>query len=292
MGASGLIGSTLLRVLMRDMSLDVYATFRSDQSAAYFLETSPDKFIANIDVTNLSSILPVLDSIRPNVVINCIGATKHKTEGNTPYSAIYLNSLFPHQMAKLCSLVGARFIHISTDCVFSGNDGFYSEKSKTDADDVYGKSKALGEIDYGKFLTLRTSTIGHELKSDYGLLNWFLAQQKSCNGYTNAIFSGFPTVIFSEIIRDIVLKNPNLSGLFNVASSAINKYDLLVMIRKIYKLDIDIKKDPSFKINRSLDASRFNEITGYAPPNWVDMINSMYQFDLQNSEIKDRNVQK
>lgn len=278
LGSSGLIGSTTLRVLSERSDWQVYGSIRSDSIRPFLPKISADKLISNLDVNNLSSIIQTISEIRPDVVINCIGATKHKKEGNSPLNAIELNSLLPHRIAQVCALAGSRFIHISTDCVFSGKDGFYSESSFADADDVYGRSKALGEVTYGGALTLRTSTIGHELQSNYGLLNWFLSQESSCKGFRKAIFSGLPTVVFAQIIRDVVLKNTQLTGLYHVAAAPINKYDLLQLIAKIYKKEINIECDDNFIIDRSLDASKFNQATGYNPPTWQDLIETMYQY--------------
>jgi dTDP-4-dehydrorhamnose reductase len=278
LGSSGLIGSTILRVLSESSDWQVYGSIRSDNIRPFLPKIDADKLISNLDVDNFTSIIQAIDDIRPDVVINCIGATKHKKEGNSPLSAIALNALFPHRMAQICALVGARFIHISTDCVFSGNDGFYSESAFADADDVYGRSKVLGEVTYGGCLTLRTSTIGHELHSNYGLLNWFLSQKSSCNGFSKAIFSGFPTVVFAQVIRDVVLTNTQLAGLYHVAAQPISKYELLKMIAKVYKKEIKIVADDSLIINRSLDASKFNQATGYNPPSWQNLIETMYQY--------------
>ena len=278
LGSSGLIGSTTLRVLSERSDWQVYGSIRSDSIRPFLPKISEDKLISNLDVDNFSSIIQAVSEIRPDVVINCIGATKHKKEGNSPLNAIELNALLPHRIAQVCALAGARFIHISTDCVFSGRDGFYSESAFADADDVYGRSKALGEVIYGCALTLRTSTIGHELQSSYGLFNWFLSQKSSCKGFNRAIFSGLPTVVFAQVIRDIVLKNTQLSGLYHVAAQPINKYDLLKMVAKVYKKEINIEADDSLIINRSLDAGKFNQATGYNPPNWQNLIETMYQF--------------
>jgi dTDP-4-dehydrorhamnose reductase len=278
LGSSGLIGSTTLRVLSERSEWQVYGSIRSDSIRPFLPKISADKLISNLDVDNLSSIIQTISEIEPDVVINCIGATKHKKEGNSPLNAIELNALLPHRLAQVCALAGSRFIHISTDCVFSGKDGFYSESAFADADDVYGRSKALGEVTYGGALTLRTSTIGHELHSNYGLLNWFLSQKSSCKGFNKAIFSGLPTVVFAQVIRNVVLKNMQLTGLYHVAAQPINKYDLLKMIAKVYKKEINIEADDSLIVNRSLDASKFNQATGYNPPTWQDLIETMYQY--------------
>ena len=278
LGSSGLIGSTTLRVLSERSDWQVYGSIRSDSIRPFLPMISSDKLISNLDVDNFSSIIQTVSDIRPDVVINCIGATRHKKEGNSPLNAIALNAMLPHHLAQVCALAGSRFIHISTDCVFSGKDGSYAESAFTDADDVYGRSKVLGEVTYGGALTLRTSTIGHELQSNYGLLNWFLSQKSSCKGFNKAIFSGLPTVVFAQVIRDIVLENTQLAGLYHVAGKPINKYDLLKMIAKVYKKEIDIEADDSLIINRSLDAGKFNQATGYNPPTWENLIETMYQY--------------
>lgn len=278
LGASGLIGSTTLRVLSERSDWEVFGSVRSESIKALLPTISADRLVSNIDVFNFSSIVQLINQLKPDVIINCIGATKHKKEGNSPLNAIDLNALLPHKLAEICELAKVRFIHISTDCVFSGKVGLYSELDVADADDVYGRSKALGEVDYGSALTLRTSTIGHELQSSLGLLNWFLTQEKSCKGFTKAIFSGLPTVVFAQIIRDFVLNNTQLTGLYNVAAQPIDKFELLKLIADVYKKEINIIPDESLIINRSLDASKFNQATGYNPPTWQSLVETMCQY--------------
>ena len=278
MGISGLIGSTTFRVLSERSDWRVFGSIRHDSIRSFFPKVNADNLISNIDVNNFSSIIDAIENIKPDVVINCIGATKHNKDGNNPLYAINLNALLPHRLAQLCEQVQARFIHISTDCVFSGTKGMYIESDSPDANDIYGRSKALGEVSYGSALTLRTSTIGHELQSHNGLLNWFLSQNESCKGFEKAIFSGLPTVVFAEIIRDVVFKNKKLTGLYNVAANPINKYELLKLIAAVYKKVIHIEVDDSFTIDRSLDASKFNRAIGYNPPDWENLVNTMHQY--------------
>ena len=212
-------------------------------------------------------------------MINCAGLTKHKSGAEDPLISIPINTLMPHKLSKLCALVGARFIHISTDCVYSGQRGLYREDDPADAEDVYGKSKFLGEVSYPNSITLRTSTIGRELNSSYGLLDWFLAQKGSCKGYTKAIFSGLPTVLFSRIVRDIVIPNTDLSGLFHVSAEPIAKYDLLRLISEVYRISINIIPDNTLCIDRSLDSSKFYAATGYMSPGWEEIINIMRSYE-------------
>ncbi len=281
LGASGLIGNTTLRVLSERKDWEVYGSIRSESAKSLLPMIDNRRLVMNLDVYNFSSIINALQEIKPDVLINCIGATKHKKEGNNPVNSIDLNALLPHKLAQICELIDCRFIHISTDCVFSGNLGFYTELSATDAEDIYGKSKALGEVNYGNTITLRTSAIGHELQTKYGLLDWFLSQSHACKGFGRVVFSGLPTVVFAKIICDIVLQRPDLKGLFNVAAAPINKYDLLQLIAKVYSKKINITRDDNFVIDRSLDASKFNYATGYTPATWQGLIESMYQYQYQ-----------
>jgi dTDP-4-dehydrorhamnose reductase len=277
-GSSGLIGSTVLRVLSKKKSLSVFGTFRSRSSLPYLKDISLNNVLTGVDIENDSKMLDIFSHTRPDAVINCIGVTKHKYNDNCPSELIKLNSEFPHYLAQLCTLSGARLIHFSTDCVFSGKKGLYSEDDQPDADDAYGKSKALGEIFYGDAITIRTSTIGRELNTNYGLLDWFLSQQNKCKGYKNAIFSGLPTVTIAEIIRDYILSDKSLKGLYHIAATPINKYDLLKLIAVVYGKNIDIELDEGFVIDRSLDPKKFNCATGFKSPGWPDLIQAMYQY--------------
>lgn len=277
-GASGMIGSTVLRVLSEKSDWQVFGSVRDASVKRFFSAAIGGHMIAGVDVEQPDLLVKVLDQIRPDVVVNCAGLTKHKPEADEPLVSIPINTLMPHRLAGLCKLVGARLIHVSTDCVFSGEKGGYIESDFADARDVYGKSKALGEVLYPHTVTLRTSTIGHELQSKYGLLDWFMAQQGSCKGYTRAIFSGLPTVVFAQVIRDIVIPNKQLAGLYHVAAEPIDKYELLKLIAEIYGKSIDIVPDDKLVIDRSLNAERFREVTGYVAPDWRSLIKLMHSY--------------
>lgn len=278
-GASGMIGSTMLRVMHEKFPTSVKGTVRDAGIARFFHPDVAGNLIAGVDAENGDSLVRVLETIRPDVVINCAGLTKHKSGAEDPLISIPINTLMPHKLSKLCALVGARFIHISTDCVYSGQRGLYREDDPADAEDVYGKSKFLGEVSYPNSVTLRTSTIGRELNSSFGLLDWFLAQKGSCKGYTKAIFSGLPTVLFSRIVRDIVMPSKDLSGLFHVSAEPIAKYDLLRLIAEAYRISIDIIPDDTLCIDRSLDSSKFSAATGYISPGWEEIINIMRSYE-------------
>jgi len=287
LGTSGMIGSTTFRVLSERHDWVVYGSVRSETAKQFFPAQLAERLLANVDVTNYDTLVDVFARIRPEVVINCVGATKHKTDGNDPLMAIPLNALLPHRLARLCEAVNARLVHVSTDCVFSGKQGHYTEDDLPDTDDVYGRSKALGEVDYPNAITLRTSTIGHELQSSYGLLDWFLTQQGSCKGFKRAIFSGLSSMEFARVIRDIVIPQPSLHGLYHVAGPAIAKYDLLKLVAKVYGKAIEIIPENEFVIDRSLNADRFHVATGYQSPEWPELIESMHAYQ---SLIKDKYV--
>ncbi len=277
LGASGMIGSAIYKILHGTSFLKVYGGMRNLNSEKYFPLALQKNLVSCGDLVSNIQINYILEKINPEVVINCVGLTKHKKEADNPEITMSINATMPHQFALACHDRGVRFIHISSDCVFSGNKGMYVEGDLPDASDLYGRSKALGEVVSGNALTLRTSTIGHELHSNYGLLEWFLSQNKECLGFSKAIFSGLPSVVFAEVIKNFVLPNPRLRGLYHVSADPINKYDLLRLIANAYGKKIDIKKDSEFTIDRSLSYEKFKSVTGYAPASWPELIESMYK---------------
>ncbi|HJD56022.1 MAG TPA: SDR family oxidoreductase [Rickettsia endosymbiont of Pyrocoelia pectoralis] len=278
LGVTGMLGNSMFRFLSNDKKLDVYATARSNSAYAHFSKDLSDKLITNVDVENHDSLVEVLNKVKPDVVINCIGLVKQIADANEPLKALPINSLLPHRLARLCELAKARFIHISTDCVFSGKKGNYKENDFSDCYDLYGRSKYLGEVDYPHAITLRTSIIGHELGGNRSLINWFLSSEGSVKGFEKAIYSGFPTVELARIIKDFVLPNKELHGLYHVASSPINKLELIKLVAEIYKKEIEIIPSDELVIDRSLDATRFNEVTGYTPPKWRELVKRMCEF--------------
>ena len=277
LGSSGMIGSTVLRVLSEGKDLEVFGSVRDEGVKRFFSEAISKRLIAGINVEHADALMRVLDEVQPTVVVNCAGLTRHKPEAEDPLVAVPINTLMPHRLAGLCKLIGARMIHVSTDCVFSGERGGYLETDFADARDVYGKSKAMGELTYAHTVTLRTSTIGHEFQTKYGLLEWFLSQQGKCKGYSRAVFSGLPTVVFATVVRDVVIPRTELAGLYHVAAQAINKFDLLSRIAKVYGKQIEIEPEDKLVIDRSLNADRFCKATGYVAPDWDSLINTMHE---------------
>lgn len=275
-GASGMIGSAIFRILSEKQDWQVWGTLRKDSAKKFFSEASVSKLLADVDVARCDVLARVFAQVRPDVVINCIGLTKHHSESEDPLLAIPLNAMLPHRMADMCKAAGARLVHVSTDCVFSGAKGDYVEQDVPDAADFYGRSKYLGEVDYSHAITLRTSTIGHELQSAYGLLEWFLMQQSGCRGFGQAVFSGLPSTEFAKVVRDVVIARPELHGLYHVGGQPISKYELLRLIAQVYGKKIDIVRDDSFVIDRSLNSERFAKATGYVPADWPTQIEAMH----------------
>lgn len=278
LGASGMLGNAVLRFLCNSDGIEVFGTVRSNHAVKLLPPEVQHSLISGIDVENMDSLLAVFAQIKPDFVINCIGLVKQLSAADDPLSALPINSLLPHRLARLCALSGTRFAHMSTDCVFSGSKGMYTEDDISDAKDLYGRSKYLGEVDYPNAITLRTSIIGHELDGERGLIGWFLAQQGTVKGFRKAIFSGLPTVEIARIIRDFVIPRPNLHGLYHVSAEPISKFDLLKLVARTYQKPIDVEADEDFCIDRSLDSTRFREETGYQPPSWPQLACDMSVF--------------
>jgi dTDP-4-dehydrorhamnose reductase len=231
-----------------------------------------ERVIDGFDATNFDAARQLIAKVEPDVVVNCIGVVKQLAAAHDPIASITLNALFPHIVARACADAGAKLIHISTDCVFAGTRGHYTEDDVPDASDLYGRSKLLGEVTDGA-LTVRTSLIGRELRASSGLVEWFLSNRGgSVRGFTNAIFSGVTTAILARILAEVIEQHPDLRGLYHVAAAPISKYDLLMMLNGATGAGVMIAPDDGFVIDRSLDATRFQAATGLQPPEWPEMI--------------------
>ncbi|MGS0738609.1 dTDP-4-dehydrorhamnose reductase family protein [Pseudomonas sp. GG8] len=277
LGVTGMLGNAAYRAFCSDSRYEVWGTLRNASGARYFAPETRGNLISGVDVSDFDSIVSVFNRIKPDVVINCVGLIKQLADANNPLSVLPINAMLPHRLSLLCGMVGARLVHISTDCVFSGRKGQYTESDTSDADDLYGKSKFIGELqDIDHAITLRTSIIGHELASHYALVDWFLSQDKAVKGFSRAIFSGLPTIELARVIKDFVLPNPSLNGLYHVSVEPISKFSLLKLVAEIYDKKIDIIEDDSFKIDRSLVSERFKHATGYNAPAWPALIQLMH----------------
>lgn len=274
-GATGMLGHTLMHSMSK--SFTVFGTIRrkeNDFSNHPLLEGM--NLIGNTYAEDENSIESAINTADPDVLINCIGIIKQLSEAKDPIKSITINSLFPHVLAKLCHKRGIRLIHMSTDCVFSGEKGNYSEDDVPDAFDLYGRSKLLGELFEPGCLTLRTSIIGRELNSANGLLEWILSQQgKTIQGFKNAKFSGFTTNALSDIITKIIVNFPDLEGLYHVSSDPISKFNLLSLVKERFELDIEIEPDETVTIDRSLNSLKFRHKTKIYIPSWEEMIKQL-----------------
>lgn len=271
LGGDGMLGHRLFQHL--GPRHDVRATLRHELSAYAALGrfTAKNSY-AGVDVRSLERVVEVLADFHPEVVVNCIGIIKQRPAAKEAIPSLEINALFPHKLATLCKAIRARVIHLTTDCVFSGGKGNYLETDPADAEDLYGRSKFLGEIHDSHCLTLRTSFVGRELARKTELIEWFLAQRQPIKGFTQAIFSGFTTGELSKIIEKMITDYPHASGVYHVASKPISKLDFLMLIKEKMGLPIEIIPDATYSCDRSLDATRFCKEFNYAPPSWESMI--------------------
>lgn len=279
LGVSGMLGSTLYRYLHVQPNLEVYGSCRSASTLRHFSsEQAANIFHSMAVIDDQDALNHLLAKTKPDVIINCIGLIKQLDNAQSVLAALPINSLFPHRLQLMADLMSARVIHFSTDCVFSGTKGNYVESDFCDAEDIYGKSKALGElVDYDNALTLRTSIIGHELQSNLSLIDWFLSQEEAVKGYKQAIFSGLPTIEVAEVIYNNVLPNDSLKGLYHLSVEPINKYDLLMLVKNQYSKNIDIEPYDDFVIDRSLNSNRFRKDASYVPPSWSVLVEKMHK---------------
>ncbi len=272
-----MLGHKLVQILQK--RFDIWTTLRKDSSDFIsFRIINTERIIKGIKVENFDVVQRMLDVFKPDVIINAVGIIKQLPTSKEVVETLKINSIFPHQLAQIAQASGARLITISTDCVFNGRKGNYTEKDISDAEDLYGRSKNLGEVSAPGCLTLRTSIIGRELQTSHSLVEWFLSNRgKKVKGYTEAIYSGFPTIILADIITDLIENHKNLQGLYHVSSETISKFDLLCLLKDFYKVPIEIEPYADFEIDRSLDSSKFRKETGFAPLGWEEMIEKMAQ---------------
>ena len=276
LGGTGMLGHALVRQYSSRDDSDVYATIRSAEDAPKWLTTTCKATLqTGVEALNIDSVASAIAAVKPDVLINCIGLKPSSAVADA-LSLISINSLLPHQIARLCRDAAVRMVHISTDAVFDGKKGMYTERDRVNISEAYGMTKFLGEIGDPHCVTLRTSIIGHELTERTGLIEWFLSQNAGVRGFTKAIYSGFPTLELARIIRDYVMPHEDLSGICHVSSEPISKYDLLRLIADQYGKPLEIEPCDDPVLDRSLDSSAFRSRTGYVPPSWPEMIRAMY----------------
>lgn len=275
LGGSGMLGHKLVQ-RWRD-KFDLWTTLRGKfTDYERFGIFAQDKTVDSLSVLDTHALENAIATIRPDVIFNAVGVVKQVPTAKNAVTTLLINAVLPNQLADIAAKVGARLIQISTDCVFDGARGNYGEDDQPNATDLYGKSKNLGEIVGDNCLTIRTSIIGRELASDHGLLEWAISNRgKSVKGYSNAVFSGFPTIVVADIISTLITDHADLTGLYHVSSEPINKFDLLSLMNTAYDLRLTIERFEDFSIDRSLDSTRFREKTGFVPEAWSDMVDRM-----------------
>jgi len=280
LGTTGMLGRELFYQFSQNLNYTTYGTRRTESNNPRIFKAEVNKDI------HISQIEEVIKEVRPKIVINCIGAIKQKDYEES--DLFYLNSLLPHQLSICCTTYCARLIHISTDCVFSGDHGMYDENSIPDPLDSYGISKAAGEVDSYDHITVRTSIIGHEAGTSYGLVDWFLnnSDGEEVKGFLNAIYTGMPTCCLAQVLHNVIIPS-ELKGIWNVSVEPISKFNLLNIINRVYGRNIKITPNDSFYCDRSLDSHRIRNIFAWEPKSWNEMIKEMHESYVKDNERND-----
>jgi dTDP-4-dehydrorhamnose reductase len=275
LGGEGMLGHKMLQVL-RERYPDTACTIARSADEPFYRRIElfrRGNVIDCVDAMDFPALERTLRTWKPENLVNCIGVIKQRAEAKSPIPCIVLNSLLPHKLAELAAAWGGRVIHFSTDCVFSGRRGRYTEEDPPDAEDLYGRTKFLGEVSAENALTLRTSIIGRELAHFQSLLEWFLAQKGgTVRGFQRVIYSGVTTNYMARLVGDLVSDHPGLSGVFQVAGPAVSKYDLLCMVREAFRLEVEILPEDKEISDRSMIGGKFIEATGYGYPSWTEMV--------------------
>jgi len=284
LGGGGMLGHKLVEILQKDF--DVWTSLRGGfEKYERFKIFHSSRVIENVDILNFESLKKTVKDVNPDVVINAIGVVKQLPSSKNVINTLLTNSIFPHHLAEVCAEKNRHLISISTDCVFDGDKGNYTEDEVSNASDLYGKSKNLGEVFDKNCVTFRTSIIGRELFTHHSLVEWFLSNEgNKIKGFVNAIYTGFPTIILAEIISDLLKREIFLEGLYHVSSEPINKFELLNLLKKAYQTKVEIEPFKDFKIDRSLNSDKFRQKTNFEPKSWEEMIDIMAgdKFPYQN----------
>jgi dTDP-4-dehydrorhamnose reductase len=274
LGATGLLGYALLRRLALVDGVEVVGSIRNANASHRMSAQLKSRLVPVGDLTDLAQLHMLFQKVRPDVVVNCVAAAKSEWTDLERMVAVF--SLLPRRIDWLCAKSSARFIQISSDGVFSGSRGAYTEQDIPDATDNYGLVKQLGEVSRRGSLNIRTSIIGHTLSSNAGLVDWLLAQNGTCRGFTKSVFSGLTNVEIARIVEKVIVCWPHLDGTYHLSSEPISKHDLLKKLAQRYSKAIDIVPDDSLVIDRSLVAAKFQSATGYHAREWIGLIDELY----------------
>jgi dTDP-4-dehydrorhamnose reductase len=278
LGGSGMLGHKMFQILGARFP-ETYATVRSSSSSDLLRSVNlydEQRVIEGVDVLDPDAVSSLIVKQNPDVIINCVGIVKQREQASDSIASIKTNALLPHQLSEMCQETGARLIHFSTDCVFDGVKGAYTEEDVSNATDLYGRSKFLGETASESSLTLRSSIIGRELSSYDSLLEWFLAQNHGhVKGFKKALYAGITTNQMARLVGDLIEGHPKLSGMYQVSGPWISKYDLLIIVRDKFNLEIEIEPDNDVAIDRTLVGDKFEAATGIKQPGWTEMIEEL-----------------
>jgi dTDP-4-dehydrorhamnose reductase len=278
-GVSGMLGHALYQELKKNH--EVLGVSRSNKWH--------QDIISGVSIEDLDKVEKIVQESRPDFILNAVGIIKQVDESKDKQVNIKANALWPHQLCEIAGQYGAKVVHFSTDCVFTGTKGHYKEEDLADSRDTYGLTKYLGEVDYPHALTLRTSIIGHELASNVSLIDWFLTQKGNVKGFKHAIYSGFPTVVVARFLNEYVFNNW-FSGVYHLSSEPISKFDLLKLVAEVYGKNIEILPNTDFKMDRSLDSSRLQEKTSFKPAPWRELVEEMHGFYIENKQLYNKDI--
>ncbi len=276
LGGDGMLGSQLFRHLAPNH--DVRVTLRQELPAyeALPIVAPPDRSFFGVDARDFSRVADVVKTFRPEAVVNAVGIVKQRSEAADALTNLEINAVFPHRLFLLCGSVGARLVHFSTDCVFSGRRGGYGESDLPDAEDLYGRTKLLGEVAEAPAVTLRSSIIGLEVRPGHGLVEWFLRSRGVIKGYRKAVFSGLTTLEMARLVELILTRRTDLFGLWHVAADPIDKYSLLTRLAQaLGRRDVQIEPDDAFLCDRSLRGEALRAATGWRAPDWPRMVGEL-----------------
>lgn len=274
LGATGMLGHAQLGALLEAPGIEARGAVRTAESVQRLPPTMRAHATVAGDLDRPGSLQALLDAEHPAVVINCTSLPKADLQDAAKAYAFY--GVLPRRLAHLCRERGIRLVQVGSDGVFSGSRGHYTERDLPDATDVYGTAKLLGEVDGPGAVTIRTSIVGPELGTRAGLLEWFLGQSGPVRAFDRAMWSGLPTIVLARLVRDAILPRPALQGIFHVASAPVSKYELLRHIAAAWGREVEWIVDSSVAIDRTLDAARFRETTGWVAPGWPELVNIMH----------------
>ena len=287
LGGNGMIGHKVYQVLSSyfpDTWILIRRKFIDFLQKDIFVK---EKVIEDFDLNDLNKLNSLLNSLNPDIIINAAGITIRRGVNEFKSQTIILNSVLPHFLGEwIQGKFGKRFIHFSTDCVFSGKNGPYYDNSIPDSTDIYGKTKSLGEVNLSQTLTLRGSMIGRELDYQTELLEWFLSQKgKTIKGFNNVFYSGITTIRMAKLILKIIINFPNLTGVYNVSSKKISKFELLTLFNDFFHSNVKIHKDETYTSRKELISNIFFYEINEIIPSWDELIIELYEDSNLNINI-------